>query len=61
MEMALKSAAIEYELKKINHENLEEQDDNLFDYFLQSIARLPSYQKHLSYNTAGNTMSTCVW
>jgi hypothetical protein len=38
-----------------NHENLEEQEDNPFDYFLQSIAWLPWYQKHLSYNTVGNT------
>jgi hypothetical protein len=28
---------------------------------LQSTALLPSYEKHLSYNTAGNTMPTCVW
>jgi hypothetical protein len=42
-----------------NHENLEE--DNPFDYFLQSTAWSISYLKHLSYNTAGNTMSTCVW
>jgi hypothetical protein len=26
-----------------NNENLEEQDDNSFDYFLQSTAWLPSY------------------
>jgi hypothetical protein len=26
-----------------NHENLEEQEDNPFDYFLQSTALLPSY------------------
>jgi hypothetical protein len=26
-----------------NHENLEEQEDNPFDYFLQSTAWLPSY------------------
>jgi hypothetical protein len=44
-----------------NHENVQEQEDNPFDYFLQSTAWLPSYYKHLSYNTAGNTMSTCVW
>jgi hypothetical protein len=44
-----------------NHENLEEQEDHPFDYLLQSTAWLLSYQKHLSYNTAGNTMSTCVW
>jgi hypothetical protein len=42
-----------------NHENLEE--DILFDYFLQSTALLPGYYKHLSHNTAGNTMLTCVW
>jgi hypothetical protein len=44
-----------------NHENIEEQKDNPFDYFLQSTAWLSGYQKILSYNTAGNTMSTCVW
>jgi hypothetical protein len=44
-----------------NHENLELQEDNPFDYFLQSTSWLPSYLNHLSYNTAGNTMSTCVW
>jgi hypothetical protein len=26
-----------------NHENIEEQDDNPFDYFLQSTELLPSY------------------
>jgi hypothetical protein len=26
-----------------NHENIETQEDNPFDYFLQSIAWLPSY------------------
>jgi hypothetical protein len=26
-----------------NHENLEEQEDNSFDYFLQSTSWLPSY------------------
>jgi hypothetical protein len=26
-----------------NHKNLETQEDNLFDYFLQSTAWLPSY------------------
>jgi hypothetical protein len=26
-----------------NHENIEEQEDNPFDYFLQSTAWLPSY------------------
>jgi hypothetical protein len=26
-----------------NHENLEKQEDNPFDYFLQSTAWLPSY------------------
>jgi hypothetical protein len=30
-----------------NHENLEEKEDNPFDYFLQSTAWLTSYQKHL--------------
>jgi hypothetical protein len=37
--------------------------DNPFDYFLQSTTRSPSYQKHLSHNTAGNTrdLSTSVW
>jgi hypothetical protein len=44
-----------------NHENLEEQEDNPFDYLLQSTAWLPGYHMHLSHNTAGNTMSTCVW
>jgi hypothetical protein len=29
-----------------SHENLEEQEDNLFDYFLQSTAWLPCYEKH---------------
>jgi hypothetical protein len=43
-----------------NHENLEEQEDNPFHYFLQSTAWLPFYQKHLSCNTAGNIMSTLV-
>jgi hypothetical protein len=28
---------------EINHENLEEQQDNPFDYFLQSTAWLPGY------------------
>jgi hypothetical protein len=42
---------------KNNHENLEE--DNPFDYFLQSTVW--TILKHLSYNTAANTMSTCVW
>jgi hypothetical protein len=28
---------------KNNHENLEEQEDNSFDYFLQSTAWLPCY------------------
>jgi transposase InsO family protein len=49
-----------YDLKN-NHQNLEEQEDNPFDYFLQSTAWLLCYYKHLSYNTAGNTKSTCVW
>jgi hypothetical protein len=44
-----------------NHENLEEQEDNPFDYFLQSSAWLPYCKRHLSYNTVGNSMSTCVW
>jgi hypothetical protein len=44
---------------KNNDENLGE--DNPFDYFLQSTAWLPSYQKHLSNKSAGNTMSTYVW
>jgi hypothetical protein len=44
-----------------NHENIEEQEDYPFDYFLQSTALLSGYQKHLSHSTAGNTMSTCVW
>jgi hypothetical protein len=43
-----------------DHENLEEQEDNPFDYFLQSAPWLPSYYQHLSHNTAGNTMPTCV-
>jgi hypothetical protein len=29
--------------KKQNHENLEEQEDNPFDYFLQSTKWLPDY------------------
>jgi hypothetical protein len=29
--------------KENNHENLEEQEDNPFDYFLQSISWTPSY------------------
>jgi hypothetical protein len=44
-----------------NHEKLEVQEDNPFDYFLQSTALIHSYWKHLSYNIAGNTMQTCVW
>jgi hypothetical protein len=44
-----------------NHDNLEQQEDNPFDYFFQSTAWLLIYWKYLSYNTAGNTMSTCVW
>jgi hypothetical protein len=43
-----------------NHENLGQKEYNPFDYFLQSTTWLPGYLKHLSYNTAGNTMSTCV-
>jgi hypothetical protein len=42
------------------HENLEELEDNQFDYFLQSTAWLSSDYKYLSQNTAGNTMTTCV-
>jgi hypothetical protein len=30
-----------------NHENIEEQDDNPFDYFLQPTAWLSGYHKHL--------------
>jgi hypothetical protein len=44
-----------------NHENLEIQEISPFDYFFQSAAWIPSYKKHLSYNTAGDTMPTCVW
>jgi hypothetical protein len=44
-----------------NHENLEEEEDNPFDYFLESTSWLPRYQKHQLHNTAGNTMPTCVW
>jgi hypothetical protein len=44
-----------------NHENKEEQENNPFNFFLQSTTWSPSYQKNLLYNTAGNTMSTCVW
>jgi hypothetical protein len=46
-----------------NHENVEEQEDNPFDYFLQSTAWLPFYYKHLSRNTADNSkeLPTCVW
>jgi hypothetical protein len=33
---------------KNNHENLEEQKYNLYEYFLQSTVLLPSYCKHLS-------------
>jgi hypothetical protein len=44
-----------------NHENLEEQEDYPFDFFLQSSAWLSGYQNHLSHNSAGNTMPTCVW
>jgi hypothetical protein len=43
------------------HENLEEQEDNPFDYFLQSTACLLGYYKHLSHNTTGNTMPACIW
>jgi hypothetical protein len=44
-----------------NQENLEQQEDNPFDCYLQATAWFPSYLKHLSHNTAGNTMPTCVW
>jgi hypothetical protein len=44
-----------------NHENLEEEEDNPFDYFLESTSWLPRYQKHQLHNTAGNTMPTCIW
>jgi hypothetical protein len=40
-----------------NHENLEEQEDNPFDYFLQSSAQAikSTYHKQqLSHNTSGN-------
>jgi hypothetical protein len=36
----LRSFDLEYEN---NHENLEEQEDNPFDHFLQSTAWLPGY------------------
>jgi hypothetical protein len=49
-----------FDLEK-NHENLERQEDNPFDYFLQLTAWLKCYEKHQSYKTVGNTMSTCVW
>jgi hypothetical protein len=49
-----------FELKN-DHENLEGQEDNLFDYFLQSTAWIPNYQNYLSCNTTDNTMPTCVW
>jgi hypothetical protein len=32
-----------FDLENNNNENPEEKDDNPFDYFLQSTARLPSY------------------
>jgi hypothetical protein len=41
-----------------NRENLENYEDNPFDYILQSTAWLPCYYKHLSQNTAGNTRGT---
>jgi hypothetical protein len=44
-----------------NHENLEEQDDDPLNEFLPSTVWLSGFLKHLSHNTAGNTMSTCVW
>jgi hypothetical protein len=37
-----------------NNENLEQQEDNPFDYSLQSAEWLPCYQKHLLHDTAGN-------
>jgi hypothetical protein len=45
---------------EINHENLEEQEDNPFYYFLQSSAWATRSTYH-TYNIVGNTMSTCVW
>jgi hypothetical protein len=44
-----------------NHLNLETQEDNPFDYFLQSTSWTTSYEEHISHNTTGKTMSTCVW
>jgi hypothetical protein len=44
-----------------NHENLEQQEDNQFDYFLQSTAWLPCYYKHLSYNTLQTTPCQLVF
>jgi hypothetical protein len=44
-----------------NSENIEKQEDNLFEYSLQLTALLTSYSKRQSHNTADNTMSTCVW
>jgi hypothetical protein len=40
-----------------NHENLKEQEANPFENFLHCMG----YYKHLSYNTAGSTMSTNVY
>jgi hypothetical protein len=48
-----------FDLNK-NHKNLEKQENNPFDYFLQSTLWLSSYLKHLSYNIEGNTIPTCV-
>jgi hypothetical protein len=39
-----------------NNENLEAQEYNPFDYFLQLTAWLPSNKKHLSHIIAGCTM-----
>jgi hypothetical protein len=45
-----------------NHENIEHQKDNPYDYFLQLTSWSPSYKVYLSNNTAGNnTMPTCIW
>jgi hypothetical protein len=44
-----------------NHQNLEGQEDNPFDYSLQSSAWLLCYKKHLSHYTVSNIMTTCVW
>jgi hypothetical protein len=44
-----------------NHENLEEQEDDPYDNFLQSAAWIIRVLEHLSQNTAGNAISNCVW